>query len=50
MKCQDLEIRRFESIYKTFLKMNTEQRERALNFMISKFHQDKNKKNETKKN
>lgn len=42
-----LEIRRLETIYRTFLKMNNPQRKRTLEFMISRFNQDiKSKKNE----
>ena len=37
---KDLEIRRFETIYKTFLKMDNAQRKRALVLMISKFNND----------
>jgi hypothetical protein len=39
----DLEIRRFIAIYKTFIKMNDEQRERALKFLTSKYYSDKSK-------
>ena len=35
-----LELRRFETIYLTFLKMNNDERRRSLEFMISRFNQD----------
>lgn len=45
-----LELRRFEIIYRTFLKMNDAERSRSLEFMISRFNQDlKQNKNGNKK-
>lgn len=42
-----LELRRFETIYRTFLKMSNPERNRSLDFMISRFNQDlKQKTNE----
>jgi len=49
-KLQCLELRRFEIIYRTFLKMNDAERSRSLEFMISRFNQDlKQNKNGNKK-
>jgi hypothetical protein len=45
-----LELRRFETIYRTFLKMSDAERSRSLDFMISRFNQDlKQNKNGKKK-
>ncbi len=43
-----LELRRFETIYKTFLKMNNDERKRTLEFMISRFNQDIKKQKKLK--
>lgn len=39
-KTGDLELRRLETIYKTFVKMDNKERKRVLDFMISRFYQD----------
>ncbi len=43
-----LELRRFETIYRTFVKMTDDERKRSLEFMISRFNQDLTKKQNEK--
>jgi len=43
-KYPDKELRQFETIYRTFKKMDDKQRSRTLDFLISKYNSDlKNK-------
>lgn len=39
-KKSNKELRRLETIYRTFVKMNSDQRKRVLEFMLSKYHED----------
>lgn len=36
----DLELRRLETIFNTFVKMKKEERERVLKYLLSRFNQD----------
>ena len=48
-KHPDKELRRLEVIYRTFTKMNNEQRSRTLDFMISRYNQDLKPKKKAKR-